>query len=97
MTPLVLCGCVRQEGEDTLLFAFLLVNNNCVVRMHQNSWKSSLVPLQLLFCFLRQNAACPLESLSPHSPLASVFQAFKHFLECVIEKTGRLNMIKEAL
>jgi len=95
MTPLILCGYVQLEG-DILLFAFLLVDNNCVVGVHQNSWESSLFPNVVIVLFSLPEC-CPLESLSPHSPLENGFQAFKQFLVWITERTGRLNMIKEAL
>lgn len=95
MTPMILCRCVRQEG-DILLSPFLLVDNNCVVGVYQNSWDSSLFPNVVIILFSLPEC-CPLELLSLNSPLESTFQAFKQFLVWITEGTGRLNMIKEAL
>ena len=93
MTPLIFCGCVQWEGD--ILFVFLLVDNHCVIRVHQNSGESSIFPNVVIILFSSPEC-CPLASLSPHSPLASAFQAFKQFLVQITERIGRLNMIKEA-
>lgn len=95
MKLLILCGCVQQE-RDILLFPFFFIYNNCTVGVHKNSWESSLLPNAVIILFSLPECF-PLEWLYPHSPLENAFQALKQFLLWIAERTGRLNMIKEAL
>ena len=81
MTPLILCGHVRQEG-DILLSPFLLVYNNCVVRVHQNRWGSSLLPNVVIY-FVVFARMLPIGIALPYIPLQKMLFKLVKAISCM--------------